>query len=207
MSHKVILITGANRGKFSRPLNGNSRLRKTGIGRALTTVYVSRDNTTIIAAVRDINKETAKSLTTVPTGRNSKVLLVKIDSLSEDDPKNAMEIVRRKFFIDHVDIVIANAGDSKFAPVDKVSVEMMKYHYNVNTIGPLLLFQSVWPLLQQAAKPKFIVISSTLGSLVQGPGYKLQSGAYGSSKAAINYLLKLLHRDHPNLIAMPVCPG
>jgi norsolorinic acid ketoreductase len=145
-------------------------------------------------------------LKALPAGKNSKVLLVKIDSDSEEDPRNAMETVLGNS-IDHIDVAIANAGTCKWDPVETLSVDTLRFHHNINTIGPLLLFQAFWPLLQKAAEPKFIIISSSLGSLVEGPAYNLPSAAYGASKASINYMLKLLHRDHPNLIAMPVCPG
>ena len=206
MVSKVYLISGANRGKLRIQVNVTLRLIKAGIGRGLTAEYVSRDNITVIAAVRDTTKDTSKTLTTLPTGRNSKVLLVKIDSLSEDDADNAMKTVLHNS-IDHIDIVIANAGDTKYGPVATLSAEMLKYHINLMTVGPLLLYQASWPLLQKSINPKFIVISSTLGSLVEGPKYGHASGAYGASKAAINYLLKIIHNENPNLIAMPICPG
>jgi norsolorinic acid ketoreductase len=170
--------------------------------------YVSRDDTTVIAAVRDPTKDTSQSLTTLPTGKNSKVIIVKIDSLVEDDAKDA--IAGLDSSIDHIDVVIANAGDSKNSPVATVSIESIKYHHSLNTIGPLLLFQAAWPLLQKSTGPKFIVISSSLGSLIDGPKYVasgLHPGAYGSSKAAINYLVKILHHEHPELVTLPICPG
>ena len=206
MVSKVYLISGANRGKLPRQVNVMLRLINIGIGRGLTAEYVSRDNITVIAAVRDTTKDTSKALATLPAGRNSKVLLVKIDSLSEDDAGNAIETVLHNS-IDHIDVVIANAGDTKYGPVATLSAEILKYHLNLMTVGPLLLYQASWPLLQKSMHPKFIVISSTLGSLVEGPKYGQASGAYGASKAAINYLLKILHNENPSLVAMPICPG
>ncbi|KAF2670126.1 NAD(P)-binding protein [Microthyrium microscopicum] len=190
MVPKVYLISGANRG----------------IGRALVTEYVSRDNTIVIGAVRDPSKDTSKSLLTLPTGENSRVILVKVDSLSTSDPSHAIKDVQENS-IDHIDVVIANAGHCEFGPVVSRTAEDLQQHFNVNTIGPMLLFQAAWPLLNKAKEPKFIVISSTLGSLVEAPKYGLPSAAYGASKAALNYLTKIINIEHTNLIAMPICPG
>jgi norsolorinic acid ketoreductase len=178
-----------------------------GIGRGLTTEYLSRDNSTVIAAVRDVTKETSKNLSNLLTGENSKLILVKIDSLAEDDAKKAIETLVQEHAIDHLDVVIANAGDCKYAPLATVSLESIKYHHSLNTVGPLLLFQASWPLLQKSTGPKFIVISSALGSIAEGPKYKLPGGAYGASKAAVNYYVAVLHYEHPELVALPICPG
>ena len=118
MVSKVYFISGANRGKLPRQVNVMLRLINIGIGRGLTAEYVSRDNITVIAAVRDTTKDTSKALATLPAGRNSKVLLVKIDSLSEDDAGNAIETVLHNS-IDHIDVVIANAGDTKYGGNDR----------------------------------------------------------------------------------------
>ncbi|KAF2805676.1 NAD(P)-binding protein [Mytilinidion resinicola] len=187
-TNTVVLITGANRG----------------IGHALTAEYLSRPHTTLIAAVRD-PKANSKALETLPKGTGSTLLTVKIDSLSPTDAKAAIAALPPSF--PHIDLVIANAGVTVFNPVLDITVDEYLYHQNINVLGPLLLFQATWPLLQKSAAPKFIVISSSLGSVKAGPEWGMPSGAYGASKASINYLTRKLHFEHERLVALPICPG
>lgn len=76
MSGLTYLITGSNRG----------------IGKGLLEVFVSRPDTTVIAAVRDVEKST-KDLSAAKTGKGSKVIIVKIDSTSETDAAVAVKEV------------------------------------------------------------------------------------------------------------------
>jgi NAD(P)-dependent dehydrogenase (short-subunit alcohol dehydrogenase family) len=69
----------------------------------------------------------------------------------------------------------------------------------INVIGTLMLFQAAYPLLKAStSSPKFIPISSAAGSITDvttSPGLV----AYGSSKAAENYLARKLHFEHEEL--------
>jgi norsolorinic acid ketoreductase len=53
--------------------------------------------------------------------------------------------------------------------------------------------------------PIFTVISSVAGSI--GGYYPLHATAYGASKAAANFLVKVLDDEHPFLIALAIHPG
>ncbi|KAF2808793.1 NAD(P)-binding protein [Mytilinidion resinicola] len=189
-TNTIYLISGANRG----------------IGRGLTAAYLSRDNTTIIAAVRDLSHATSQSLASLPKGKDSTLIVVKIDSLSHSDPAAAIATLPAHS-IPHIDVLIANAGVLEVNRVTDITVAEYRYHQDVNTIGPLLLLQAAWELLQKAPRPKFVVVASQLGSVAVGPKAALASGSYGASKASINYLLRKLHFENPGLIALPICPG
>ena len=179
-----------------------------GIGRGLLSTYVARDNTTVIAAVRDIQKDTSQSLYDLPKGKESKVVLVTIDSLVETDPKKAIDTLQHRHGINRFDLVIANAGDARyFGPVTETPLEEIRYHFDLNTIGPFLLLQATWPLLQKSSVPKFVVISSRLGSVGDMKKYPLPAGPYGASKAAINYLIRKANYENPSLVAFVICPG
>lgn len=167
---------------------------------------VSRDDTTVIAAVRDVEKDSSKSLHDVPKGKNSRVLLVKIDNTSQEDAKKAISVVQQNS-IDHIDVVIANAGISHPASIETITEDHFLGHFNTNTLGPLWLFQAALPILQAAQGAKFVYITSTMGSITEGPAYGVPLAAYGASKAAANYLVRIIHRDFPNIIGLAVCPG
>lgn len=89
-TNTVYLITGANRG----------------IGKGLVAALLVRPSTTIIAAVRDTESSTSKSLSSLPTGQGSKIVLAKIDSSDHTTPAKAIEGLQG---IDKIDVVIANA--------------------------------------------------------------------------------------------------
>ena len=77
----------------------------------------------------------------------------------------------------------------------------------VSTVGPLILFQAAWPLLQLSETPKFIVISTIVASIADMNDIQFPATANGASKAAINYIVRKLHFENPSLIGMPMHPG
>lgn len=76
----------------------------------------------------------------------------------------------------------------------------------MNTIGPLVLFQATIGLLKKSGKPKFVVVSSIMGSIELAPSMPPIT-VYGSSKAAVNYIVRRIHAENPELIAFPLHPG
>jgi NAD(P)-dependent dehydrogenase (short-subunit alcohol dehydrogenase family) len=143
----------------------------------------------LIGSIRDDTTAEVAELKSFPTANGTKLLLVHIDSGSLDDPKKALAKIQQAG-IDHIDVVIANAGGCP-TPVHLDSVERKDLIscFEVNAAAPLLLFQTFKPLLQRASSPKWIVISTSAGSV----GYIGVIGshilpAYGASKAALNWL-------------------
>lgn len=72
-------------------------------------------------------------------------------------------------------------------------------HFQINVLGPLVLFQATAELLRNpACLGKFIVITSVAAStaeLISG----LPTGAYGTSKAAINHLVRRIQDENKDL--------
>jgi norsolorinic acid ketoreductase len=77
----------------------------------------------------------------------------------------------------------------------------------VNTLGFVVLFQAAHTLLlaSPTGAPTFAYISTSVASI--GRYRNLQAAAYGSSKAAANFLVKVLDAEHPALITMAISPG
>ncbi|KAF9691381.1 hypothetical protein EKO04_010689 [Ascochyta lentis] len=189
------LITGANRG----------------IGKGLTSSLLLRPNTTVIAGVRDVASSTP-ILSSLPTGAGSKLIVVKLDSASESSATSAVSELTTKHSITSIDVVIANAGTAHSgASVATVSVSALQDHFNVNTVGPVLLFQAVAPLLKASATgaPKFLAISTLIGSIAAQDQLPPTGGfaPYGSSKVALNWLVKRLHIEEQWLTAYVSHPG
>ncbi|KAM7218342.1 hypothetical protein V8F06_006265 [Rhypophila decipiens] len=193
----TVLITGANRG----------------IGLGLTELYLARPNHTVIAAVRDPSSPSSLSLDSLPAGKNSKLILVKINSTSETDPANAIKTIQTEG-VNHLDIVIANAGISEgYARIEAIKTNELRQFFEVNTIGPLILFGAAYPLLKAAADkkrtaPKFIGVTSALSiisDVESSAAWDL--GAYGVSKTALNFLVKRANAENDWLNAFVIDPG
>jgi norsolorinic acid ketoreductase len=195
-SSLTYLITGASRG----------------IGKGLTTSLLQRPNTTVIAAVRDVARSTS-TLESLPKAPGSKLIIIKLDSSSESDPKNAVAQLKSDHGITALDVIIANAGIAQSGTtVAETSVEALHDHFNVNTIGPILLFQAFKPLLQasKSGNPIFVAISTIVASLGLQEifaAYPPTFSPYGASKVALNWAVTRMHFEEPWLTAYVTHPG
>lgn len=80
-------------------------------------------------------------------------------------------------------------------------------HVDVNAAGVVRLFQATLPLLQKAKKPIFMVVSSGAGTIAGMEHVPFTVSSYGASKAAVNFLIRRIHFEQPELIAFAVHPG
>ncbi|KAH6691460.1 hypothetical protein F5X68DRAFT_201959 [Plectosphaerella plurivora] len=199
MATQTVLITGANRG----------------IGKGFTSTFLSQPGTTVIAAVRDPAHETVKALSSLPTAEGSKLITVKLDSGVFADAAAAVATLKSEHGISALDIVIANAGIGKNgSTVRNTSAANMTEHFNVNTIGPIVLFQATADLLQasKSGNPKFVALSTFIGSIggidtLIGLGFPHTSSPYGGSKAALNWFVRRLTFEEPWLTSFVFHPG
>jgi len=183
----VYLISGANRG----------------IGFGLVQHLSKRSGVTVYAGTRDISKATAlQALSKVA----SNVHVVQLTSA--DKPGNQAAIKQIEHQSGHLDVVIANAGvGSSFAKAATVDPSQVLKSVETNAIGPLVLFQAAWPLLQQSSKPIFTVVSTVVGSNGMQSELQWPTTDYGGSKALVNYIVLKIHYENEGLIAFPVHPG
>ncbi|KAI1980464.1 hypothetical protein LOZ53_000572 [Ophidiomyces ophidiicola] len=191
-SSQVYFVTGANRG----------------LGFGFVSALLSRPNTTVIATVR--NDEAAQSLETqaqdIPLVDSTALHIIKLDFSTAVPPEKISEAITALPAVDHIDVLISNAGCvPPMAPAAMTSAEHLRAAFEVNTIAPLLLFQAAWPLLQKAAIPKMISITSSVGSI--GGQEPFFGGAYGPSRAAGNWITRALHIQHEGLVTIALHPG
>lgn len=169
---------------------------------------MARPNHTVIAAVRDPAAPTATSLETLTPASGTRLILVKIDSKVDTDAAEAVRVVQAAG-IQALDVVIANAGIAP--PVAKLAsapLQDLREAVEVNTVAPLALFQAVVPLLQAAAAPRFLVVSTAIASirnLEATSAFAL--GTYGASKAAVNYLVRRMAFENRWLNSFAMHPG
>jgi norsolorinic acid ketoreductase len=153
---------------------------------------LGRPNNTVIAAVRDPKAAVSQSLNELPKAAGTSLHLVKIDCSVPTDPVVAVEALRVAG-ISHIDTVIANAaiGDTAESVLG-ISPDDVRQTFDVNLIDVLALFQAVEPLLRKAQNrnPKFIALSSNLGSIGLAPYVPGPWFCYGVTKAALNYLVR-----------------
>ena len=110
--------------------------------------------------------------------------------------------------IDHIDVVIANAATlAPPASTTTASIDDLRHSYQVNAFAHLLLFQATWPFLQKSKSPKFVSISTCVASISKMVDYSWPTAIYGSSKAAMNYIMKKMHHENDELVAFAVHPG
>lgn len=77
--------------------------------------------------------------------------------------------------------------------------------WEVNALGPLLLFRACLPLLLKSDRPVFMPLSSMAGSMTFA--MPLPTGYYGASKAALNFLTVKANSEHDRLCAFVCSPG
>ncbi|KAI7762682.1 hypothetical protein LZL87_014026 [Fusarium oxysporum] len=196
-SPSTILITGGNRG----------------IGRGFVKTLLASPSLTVIVGVRNPSHPTSKALQGLPKGEGSKLIIVKLDSSVPSDATKAVAALKEEHNIESLDIVIANAGIAlDGGRVQDTTVDNMNKHFEVNTIGPVVLFQAVADLLQasKTGRPIFAAISTligSIGSMEHLVGFPPTGSPYGGSKAALNWLIRRLHFEEPWLISLVFHPG
>lgn len=112
--------------------------------------------------------------------------------------------------IDHIDVVIANAGTSGVREsILETRRDNLLECLQVNALAPLHMLQTTWPLLQSAKTPKFVYIGSVAGSIsgVDETG-RWSNAVYGVSKAAGHYLVRKAGKELEGQLAVCVIhPG
>jgi norsolorinic acid ketoreductase len=109
-----------------------------------------------------------------------------------------------------LDCIIANAGSSSgYAPTLTTSLAALRSDFETNTLGPIKLFQACYDLLRlsKTGSPKFVLVSSVLGSIGALGGEAGPTLAYGVSKAAANFFVRKVHFEHEDVVALAIHPG
>jgi NAD(P)-dependent dehydrogenase (short-subunit alcohol dehydrogenase family) len=103
----------------------------------------------------------------------------------------------------HIDLLVNNAsvlGPSPQPALADYPLDVLERVYRVNVLAPLALFQLALPRL----RPGACVVNVTSDAAVESyEGW----GGYGSSKAALEQLTRILGAEHPELRIVAVDPG
>jgi NAD(P)-dependent dehydrogenase (short-subunit alcohol dehydrogenase family) len=180
------LVSGANRG----------------IGLQLIQVFSTRPNVLIFAGTRQFPLPDDHPLSQLSAQFPNKVYPLELNSADEADNHRAAQYIGSKTH--KLDVIIANAGvSSDITPIATVSPNIMLRDFEINSLGPLILFQTMRELVSHSPDGgKFIVVSSVLGQIEESLSWA--SNAYGTSKAAVNFITKKIHIETPNICAFPI---
>jgi norsolorinic acid ketoreductase len=149
MATTIVLISGANRG----------------IGKELLKRYLVRPNYIVIAANRNPEHASSTDLVNIPKAADTQLIIVKVDASDDKDAANSVVELQSQG-IDHIDLVIANAGVSyAFGKVSDISLKDVRDHFEPNVYGVLRLYQATIPLLRKSKSPKWVTMGSIAGSI------------------------------------------
>jgi len=121
------------------------------------------------------------------------------------DERHRGELIEAARALGGPDLLVNNAsllGPSPQPRLAEYPLDDFKAVYEVNVTAPLALIQQALPLLAQSPQGRILNVTSDAG--VEGyEGW----GGYGSSKAALEQLSKVLAAEHPELKVWWIDPG
>nr|POE47429.1 norsolorinic acid ketoreductase [Quercus suber] len=132
--------------------------------------------------------------------------VVELDATQQSHPaKVAAELAQDG--INHVDVLIANAGIAQAWP--KISdVELVvRVADNVKADEDFSSRSAFLPLLNDSPNPKWVSIGSSAAMLTEMALRPMPNAAYGPTKVVLHWLTAKMHYEEPKLITLPLDPG
>lgn len=183
MAHRVVLITGTNRGIGL------------GIGKGMASLGWH-----VIATARTHAKA---ELAARAIGHGA--VGIALDVTSEDSVREAADQVSKRF--DHLDVLVNNAGVMGNHAMQEFDLPQISSVMDSNFMGPIRTSKYFLAILRKSNDARIINVSSGMGELasLEGGGY----GAYRLSKTALNAFTILLASElrNTNIKVIAMCPG
>ncbi len=178
----VAIVTGASRG-FGRAVAGD----------------LAKDGWSLV-----IDARRAGQLEEV--SRSLGALGVPVTSIAGDvtDTGHVAALVEAAAALGGLDLVVNNAstlGPSPLPTLDRYPLEALRRVFEVNIFGPLALVQAALPLLRRAGGTVVSISSDAAVEAYEG------WGGYGSSKAALDQMHRVLGAEQPDLHVYQFDPG
>eukprot|EP00834_Sanchytrium_tribonematis_P008315 NODE_939_length_2999_cov_0.589310.p1 type:complete len:239 gc:universal NODE_939_length_2999_cov_0.589310:1942-2658(+) len=189
-SMKSALITGANRGlglEFAKQL-----------GKLGYQIFATSRQVQIPTGMSNYGTAAQPQTHTIELHQIAKVIPLDVaDSKSISELPNHIK--------QPIDLLINNSGVLLKDNLPNINQDSLLQQFTVNSIGPILIAQSLLPLLEQSSDPKIVNITSRMGSIQDNTS----GGRYGyrASKAALNMMTKSFSLDKPAITTILLHPG
>ncbi len=179
-------------------ITGGSR----GLGLGFVRHYLQLGHRVIATAT---DPEKAVELRSLQQQHAEKLLILALDVSSESSITAFVNILSEKQI--RLLVAINNAGICKAEEFGQWTVSAFELHFQVNTIGPMLLSQAIEPLLFPGSK--VVQMSSGMGSAALNIDPQGALDAYAASKSALNILTaRLAEKYRPlGIISFALNPG
>jgi len=158
---------------MDKKLNGKIALvtgGTSGLGFATAKRFVSEGAYVFIIGRRQVELDKAAN----ELGTNAKGIQADVSS-QKDMARVASEIKSTK---GSLDIIFANAGGGKFAPLGSISEEHFDKEFNINVKGVLFTVQTALPLMKQGGS---IILNASSAASKGMPAFSI----YAATKAAV----------------------
>lgn len=150
-----------------------------------------------------------KALSKVFIKNNWETLALPHEELDVTDQKSIAVLVK-KLNGKPIDVLINNAGIYD-GPADgeptAVTIPLITNVFQVNSVGPWILANSLLPNLLKGKERLIVTISSIMGAYRKLDDYYARHWSYGASKMAVNYAMLSFNREHPGIKCALVHPG
>lgn len=184
-SSKTVLITGGAQG----------------IGLGMATAFAKAGATTIIT---DLDREAGEEAVARLKQQKIAIYFIPCDVALEEDVMNLTEQIKEKYGC--LDVLINNAGiaDPGVGSLQEMKMETFDRVIAVNLRGPMLCTKYALPLLEKAANPAILNISSTRASMSEPDTFP-----YSASKGGLEALTHALavSLTEPRIRVNAIAPG
>ena len=166
---RICLVTGGSRGI------GEKIVKKLASDNAHVIFTYAKDKISSEKVLRDLSKI------------NSNIQAYQMDVSNRNSVKKVISSLKRK--IDHVDVLVNNAGINMPEDFDKIKDHDWDNVLNVNLKGPFIVTQEILPLLKKSDNASVVNIGSVSGQY-GGP----RTAHYAASKAGLISLGQVIAR-------------
>ena len=184
LENRVMVITGAG----------------LGIGKAIAEKVYAEG---ALVALWDMNFESVEKLSAELDIGGTKTVAIKVNTTKESEVRAAVSKTVEKF--GRIDVLVNNAGISRHALLEDMTLELFEQVIGVNLTGPFLCCKAVAPVMKKQKFGKIVNIAS-LGARTGRPGVGVN---YAASKAGLLGITKVLAKElgPDNIYVNAICPG
>ncbi|CAL1300395.1 unnamed protein product, partial [Larinioides sclopetarius] len=154
----------------------------------------------------------------------TKIILIKMDVTNPEEREAARNAIEETVKERGLNLLINNAGVSESQLFPHLTCENLELHFRVNTVAPIMVFQTMLPLLERAAdqqgstgalsvfRAAVLNMASLTGSIANaGVIFRrdLVVPAYKMSKAALNMAMRVVATNvkDKGILVINMCPG